>query len=125
MFRQAMLVAFVATTDAKRARQFYAEVLGLTVVSDDPYAIVCEANGTPLRIQKVGAFQPQVFTVLGWEVPDIDATVDALVSRGVTFERYEGMGQDKKGIWKAPSGARVAWFKDPDGNTLSLTEKGG
>jgi catechol 2,3-dioxygenase-like lactoylglutathione lyase family enzyme len=118
------LVAFVATTDANRARQFYGEVLGLTVVSDDPYAIVCEANGTQLRIQKVEALRTQGFTVLGWEVVDIDRTVDALVGRGVTFERYEGMGQDKKGVWKAPSGARVAWFKDPDGNTLSLTQAG-
>jgi catechol 2,3-dioxygenase-like lactoylglutathione lyase family enzyme len=116
------LVAFVATTDGERARLFYGDLLGLKVVSDDPYAVVCEVNGAPLRIQKVNSFRPQGFTVLGWEVADIDATVDALSARGVEFQRYEGMSQDARGIWSASSGARVAWFKDPDGNTLSVTE---
>jgi predicted enzyme related to lactoylglutathione lyase len=116
------LVAFVATTDGNRARQFYGELLGLKVMSDDPYALVCDAGGTLLRIQKVGALQAQGFTVLGWEVADIKATVDGLGKRGVKFERYDGMAQDEWGIWNAPSGARVAWFKDPDGNTLSLTQ---
>jgi predicted enzyme related to lactoylglutathione lyase len=116
------LVAFVATADGNRARQFYGEVLGLEVMSDDPYAVVCDAGGTLLRIQKVGSLHAQGFTVLGWEVADIHAAVDGLAKRGVTFELYAGMGQDERGIWKAPSGARVAWFKDPDGNTLSLTQ---
>lgn len=116
------LVAFVATTDGERARLFYGDVLGLKVVSDDPYAVVCEVNGAPLRIQKVDSFRPQGFTVLGWEVADIDATVDALAARGVEFQRYDGMNQDARAVWSAPSGARVAWFKDPDGNTLSVTE---
>jgi predicted enzyme related to lactoylglutathione lyase len=116
------LVAFVATTDGSRARRFYGEVLGLKIVSDDPYAIVCEVKGGSLRIQKVDALRPQGFTVLGWEVDDIEATVDTLARRGVRFERFEGMDQDDRGIWNAPSGACVAWFKDPDGNTLSVTE---
>jgi catechol 2,3-dioxygenase-like lactoylglutathione lyase family enzyme len=116
------LVAFAATTDAKRARHFYGEVLGLRVVSDDAYALVCDANGAPLRIQKVASFRAQGFTVLGWEVQDIDATVDGLVERGVAFERFEGMDQDERAIWSAPSGARVAWFKDPDGNVLSVSQ---
>lgn len=116
------LTAFLATTDGKRARQFYGEILSFTIVSDDPYALVCETSRTSLRIQKVGAFRPQPFTALGWEVPDIAAAIDGLAKRGVAFERYEGMDQDERGIWKAPSGARVAWFKDPDGNVLSLTQ---
>ena len=116
------LVAFVATCDGARARRFYGETLGLEIVSDDPYAVVCDAHGTSLRIQKVLSLQPQGFTVLGWQVPDIAATVDALAKRGVKFERFEGMDQDAHGIWSSPSGARVAWFKDPDGNTLSLTQ---
>ena len=80
------------------------------------------AHGTSLRIQKVEAFQPRPFTALGWTVPDIGATVDDLSKRGVQFERYGGMDQDTRGIWNAPGGAKVAWFKDPDGNILSLTE---
>ena len=116
------VLAFVATTDGSRARQFYGEVLGLKVISDDPYAVVCDAGGTTLRIQKVESFRPQAFTALGWNVADIEDTVDRLAARSVQFERFQGMEQDARGIWKAPSGARVAWFKDPDGNVLSLTQ---
>jgi predicted enzyme related to lactoylglutathione lyase len=122
MLEKRTLMAFVATTDGARARKFYAEVLGLKVVSDDPFALVCDANGAPLRIQKVESLRPQPWTVLGWEVDDVETTVDGLAKRGVKFERFEGMQQDLRGIWNAPSGARVAWFKDPDGNVLSLTE---
>jgi catechol 2,3-dioxygenase-like lactoylglutathione lyase family enzyme len=122
MLDEKRLVAFVATTDGKRAQQFYGATLGLKIVRDDPYVLVVEANGAPLRILKVGSLQPQGFTVLGWEVANIEATVDGLSARGVTFERYEGMDQDERAIWRAPSGARVAWFKDPDGNVLSLTQ---
>lgn len=116
------LVAFVATTKAARARTFYEQTLGLRLVSDDPFAIVFDAAGTTLRIQKVDAFAPHPFTALGWQVPDIDATVDELAKRAVRFERYPGMDQDQRGVWQAPGGARIAWFKDPDGNTLSLTQ---
>jgi catechol 2,3-dioxygenase-like lactoylglutathione lyase family enzyme len=122
MLGQNQVVVFVATTDGKRARQFYGETLGLGIVHDDAFALVCDAHGTPLRIQKVASFRPQGFTALGWEVGDILAAVDHLIERGVAFERFEGMDQDERGIWSAPSGARVAWFKDPDGNVLSLTE---
>jgi len=122
MLGKTRLVAFVATTDGARARQFYGERLGLKIVSDDAFALVCEANGGPLRIQKVGSLLPQGFTVLGWEVLNIEATVDGLVARGVQFDRFEGMDQDERAIWRAPSGARVAWFKDPDGNMLSVTQ---
>jgi predicted enzyme related to lactoylglutathione lyase len=122
MLGENSFVAFVATTDGNRARQFYGEVLGLKVISDDSYAVVCDAGGTTLRIQKVESFRPQGFTALGWDVADIEATVDRLAARSVQFERFQGMEQDARGIWKAPSGARVAWFKDPDGTVLSLTQ---
>ena len=116
------LMACLATCDAQRSRQFFEGTLGLTFVSDDPFALVFEANGTSVRIQKVGSFAPQPFTVLGWRVPDLASVVDGLAGRGVQFERFEGMGQDARGIWTSPGGALVAWFKDPDGNTLSLTQ---
>jgi len=116
------LVAFVSTSDADRARTFYSSVLGLRLVSDDDFALVFEANGTTLRITKVEFLSPAPFTVLGWEVADIAKTAACLRGRGVAFERYTGMCQDDHGIWLAPSGARVAWFKDPDGNLLSITE---
>jgi catechol 2,3-dioxygenase-like lactoylglutathione lyase family enzyme len=116
------LVAFVATKDGARARHFYGETLGLKILSDDPYALVVDAQGTSLRIQKVGTLRPQSFTVLGWQVSDITAIIDRLAKHGVKFQRFDGMEQDERGVWTSPSGARVAWFRDPDGNTLSLTE---
>jgi catechol 2,3-dioxygenase-like lactoylglutathione lyase family enzyme len=116
------LIAFLATADGVAARKFYENTLGLKVISDDDFALAVDVNGTMLRIQKVGSFKPQGFTALGWAVPDITAAAVALEKRGVKFERFDGMKQDEHGIWAAPSGARVAWFKDPDGNTLSLTQ---
>jgi catechol 2,3-dioxygenase-like lactoylglutathione lyase family enzyme len=118
------LVAFVATAQPDQARAFYRDVLGLTLVSDDPFALVFDANGTTLRVAKVDALAPQPFTVLGWVVPEIAATIRQLLERGVSFERYDAMGmaQDDLGIWTAPGGAQIAWFKDPDGNTLSFTQ---
>jgi catechol 2,3-dioxygenase-like lactoylglutathione lyase family enzyme len=116
------LMAFLATRDVARARAFYADTLGLRVVSDDGFALALDAGGTMLRIQKVDDFTPHPFTALGWEVPDIQATVESLAVAGVAFQRYPGMEQDARGIWRSPSGARIAWFKDPDGNTLSLSQ---
>jgi len=116
------LVAFGATTDASRAARFYGESLGLRVRSDDAFALVLEANGVELRLQKVAAFAPQPFTVLGWQVRDLSTTLEALQGRGVRVERFPGMSQDALGAWDAPSGARVAWFKDPDGNVLSVAQ---
>lgn len=101
---------------------FYEGTLGPQVVSDDEYALALDAHGTQIRVQKVERFTPHPFTALGWEVPSIDDVVEALRTRGVTFEIFLGMHQDARGVWQAPSGARVAWFKDPDGNTLSLTQ---
>ncbi len=116
------LISFAATSNPTKARQFYEETLGLTFVSGDQFALVFEANGTMLRIQKVDQVNPQGHTVLGWKVADIKKEVDTLSKRGVRFARYEGMNQDENGIWTAPSRAKIAWFTDPDGNILSLTE---
>jgi catechol 2,3-dioxygenase-like lactoylglutathione lyase family enzyme len=116
------LMAFLATLDGVRARAFYEATLGLRVLSDDDFALALDAGGTMLRIQKVASFTPHPFTALGWQVPDVTAAVVQLGAKGIAFQRYPGLGQDDLGIWRAPSGARVAWFKDPDGNTLSLTE---
>jgi len=116
------IVAFVATSQPHRASQFYRDVLGLRMVADEPAALVFDANGTMLRIAKVPELAPARHTVLGWSVADVAAAVTELGARGVAFERYEGFGQNDLGIWTSPGGGRVAWFKDPDGNTLSLTQ---
>jgi uncharacterized glyoxalase superfamily protein PhnB len=101
---------------------FYRDILGLELVADDEWALMFQASGTLLRIQKVKEFVPVPFTALGWHVPDIEEAVRLLGARGVVFERYGFLAQDDSGIWAAPSGAKVAWLKDPDGNLLSLTE---
>ena len=118
------LVAFAPTTDPAKARAFYEGVLGLRLVADEkPFALVFDANGTMLRVTTVHELHPHPFTVLGWHVANIEATVDRLAAAGVEFNRYKGMNDaDPRGIWNSPSGARVAWFKDPDGNVLSVTE---
>jgi catechol 2,3-dioxygenase-like lactoylglutathione lyase family enzyme len=121
---QQRLIAFVATRDARRAKQFYRDTLGLTLVSDEtPFALVFDAHGTMLRVTPVKELVPAGFTVLGWRVQDIFAAAKALEKAGVQFERYEGLQQDDLGIWTAPGGAaKVAWFKDPDGNTLGISQ---
>lgn len=121
---QQKVMAFVATRDGAQARRFYEATLGLRVISDDDYALALEvdASGTMLRVQKVDSFQPHPFTSLGWQVADIEGTAKQLGERGVVFERFEGLEQDRQGIWTSPSGARVAWFKDPDGNVVSITQ---
>lgn len=116
------LMAFSQTTQPEKAKAFYSEVLGLKFKEDSPFAIVFQAGHTTVRIQKVDAFSPFPFTSLGWKVPDIKSTVQQLSKKGVTFQRFEGLKQDELGIWLAPSGAKVCWFKDPDGNILSLTQ---
>ena len=116
------IVAFVATTNPARAKAFYSKTLGLRLVSEDSFALVFDAGGTMLRVATVPALQPAGYTVLGWLVPDIERAVRDLQDKSVAFSRFDGMGQDELGIWTAPSGARVAWFADADGNTLSLTE---
>jgi len=97
-------------------------VLGLTLVADEPWALVFDAHGAMLRIQKTPELVPAKHTVLGWRVPDIEETMIGLAAKGVRFERYSFLPQDELGVWTTPDGTRVAWFKDPDGNTLSLTQ---
>jgi catechol 2,3-dioxygenase-like lactoylglutathione lyase family enzyme len=116
------LVAFVATRDPGRAREFYRDTLGLRLVSEDEFALVFDAAGTMLRVTRVQELVAAKYTVLGWQVRDIIWTVTRLQKAHVTLERYPGMQQDALGIWNSPSGAKVGWFKDPDGNTLSLTQ---
>jgi catechol 2,3-dioxygenase-like lactoylglutathione lyase family enzyme len=116
------LVAFLATTDAARARAFYEGVLGLRLMSDDPFAVVYSVQGVELRLQKVPQLTPQPHTALGWSIAGIDKVIADIAARGGKFERFPPMEQDAAGIWNSPSGARIAWLKDPDGNLLSLTE---
>jgi catechol 2,3-dioxygenase-like lactoylglutathione lyase family enzyme len=122
MLNMQNVVAFIATRDGERARDFYEKTLGLKVVSNDDYALVLDAHGTMIRVQKIELFTPHPFTALGWQVANIEDTIQALQKRGVAFERFSGMQQDERGVWRSPSGARIAWFTDPDGNTLSLTQ---
>ena len=117
MLESSHIVAFAAATDLNRARVFYEQVLGLPVAEHDDFACVLDANGTMLpEVCRAG------YTVLGWRVTDIAAAVRGLAARGVVFLRYDGMDQDGDGVWTAPGGDKVAWFADPDGNILSLTQ---
>jgi catechol 2,3-dioxygenase-like lactoylglutathione lyase family enzyme len=122
MLGTANIMAFVPTTDFDKARAFYEGVLGLRFVNNDGFAMVMDANGIMIRIAKTPDFKPLPFTILGWQVSEIESMVAAMQSRGVQFERYGFLPQDEAGIWTAPSGDRVAWFKDPDGNTLSVSQ---
>jgi catechol 2,3-dioxygenase-like lactoylglutathione lyase family enzyme len=122
MLGSAKIVAFAPTRDAKKARTFYKDVLGLKLVSEDKFALEFDANGTMLRVTSVPPYTPQQFTILGWNVADIAKTVAKLSAKGVKFQQYGMPGQDERGIWSSPSGAKVAWFKDPDGNVLSVTQ---
>ena len=122
MLESSHIVAFAATTDLHRARAFYEQVLGLPVAEHNDFACVLDANGTMLRITAVPEVCQAGYTVLGWRVADIAASVRGLAARGVVFLRYDGMDQDGDGVWTAPGGGKVAWFADPDGNILSLTQ---
>lgn len=116
------LVAFAATQRPEAALSFYRDVLGLRLIEDIPFALVFDANGTMLRIAKVERVIPTGNTVLGWSVPDLDRAIASLNARSVAFEWYAGLNDPETGVWTTPSGDRVVWFKDPDGNLLSLTE---
>jgi catechol 2,3-dioxygenase-like lactoylglutathione lyase family enzyme len=117
------IIGFISIVDVPRARDFYRDTLGLRLVMEEPpFALVFEANGIMLRLGMAKELPPAHGTVLGWQVPEITATVKKLSQAGVRFERFPGMDQDDLGIWTSPTGAKVAWFKDPDGNILSLSE---
>lgn len=116
------VVAFVAVADLDRAQRFYGDVLGLDLRDERPFALSATLGGTHLRITLVDELHAAPYTVLGFDVADIASAVRNLTERGVTFTRYDGMAQDELGIWTSPSGAQVAWFLDPDGNNLSVTQ---
>jgi catechol 2,3-dioxygenase-like lactoylglutathione lyase family enzyme len=119
------VIAFVPTRNPAKAREFFEATLGLRFISDDQFALVFDANGVMVRVVDVSGvadYKPAPFTILGWSVNNVGKTVKGLQKKGVKFERYPGMEQDQLGVWSSPSGAKVAWFKDPDGNVLSLTE---
>lgn len=117
------MVAFVNIRDPQRAKPFYRDTLGLTLIGEElPFALVFDANGTMLRLAINPHAEPIAGTVLGWQVRRIEESVRQLASAGVTFERWEFMQQDEQGIWTSPNGAKVAWFKDPDGNLLSVSQ---
>ncbi len=122
MLNSNSLIAFVATTDIVVARDFYENVLGLSLTYESPEACVFDVNGTMLRLTPVREKEDTSYTVLGWDVDDITATIEGLVERGVVFERYDELDQDDLGIWTTPHGDGVAWFRDPDCNVLSLTQ---
>jgi len=123
---QASPVSFVLTADRARAKPFYAGALGLAILAEDPFAVTFGlAGGASMRLTDLPGHEALGHTVLGWSVPDIRAAVAELKAKGITFKLYEGFGQDADGIWPAPGGgAQVAWFTDPDGNVLSLTQFG-
>ena len=123
MIADAELIAFVPSTDLARSRAFYEGVLGLPLAEESAFAVAFDARGTQLRVTAVSQRVAAPYTVVGWGVPDIAGAIAALTARGVAFARYEGMDQDADGVWQAPSGARIAWFRDPDGNVLSLTQR--
>ena len=117
------LKAFAPTTKPNEAKSFYRDTLGLKLLSEDDYALEFDANGTSLRVTIVPKLTPHPFTILGWNVDDIVSVIKQLNKQNVVFERFDFLKQDKLGIWTSPNGSKVAWFKDPDGNILSLTEQ--
>jgi predicted enzyme related to lactoylglutathione lyase len=125
MLNSAAIIAFIPTTKPVEARRFYESTLGLEFVDEDAFALVFNANGVTVRVTNVSSeknFTPAQFTILGWSVDSIDDAVRDLTDKGVVFEQYRALEQDPLGIWESPSGERIAWFKDPEGNILSITE---
>jgi catechol 2,3-dioxygenase-like lactoylglutathione lyase family enzyme len=125
MLAKEKLEAFLATTDAGRARAFFEGVLGLTFVEDNEHLVMFETDSARLNLQKTEVVKPPFGTAVGWQVKDLRGTIRGLMDRGVTFERYENMAQDDLAIWSPAPGTGVAWFKDPDGNLLSLSQARG
>jgi len=122
MLESAHAVAFVPSENLERSEQFFTGVLGLMPVSRSPFALVFECGGATLRVTKVDGLRPQPFTVFGWLVSDIESTVNVFRDSGALFVRYDGFDQDDHDVWTTPNGDKVAWFHDPDGNVLSLTQ---
>ena len=124
ILRLSPITTFVATTNPALARAFYSDVLGFTLIRDEPTALVFSLYGAMLRVSKVESLTPQPFAVLGWTVDDLVTEIVPLAQRGVTFERYPSLTHDDDGVARFPNGDRVVWFKDPDGNVLSVTQLG-
>ncbi|MCM0001166.1 MAG: VOC family protein [Erythrobacter sp.] len=125
MLAAAKPVCFVLAADLPEARAFYTDTLGLTETGEDPFAVSYDLAGTTMRLTRIEGHQPGPHTVLGWQVADIAAAISALSAKGVAFAIYEGFGQDALGVWTDPgSDTRIAWFHDPEGNNLSLTQAG-
>ncbi|HEY1423202.1 MAG TPA: VOC family protein [Candidatus Acidoferrum sp.] len=122
MLSAGKMVGFVLTKDYERAREFYVEKLGCAFVSHDQFALVVRAGENMIRIVRMPDFVPLQSTVLGWEVGDVEAIADWLTGRGVAFEKYPFVQDKERGIWTTPGGDKVAWFKDPDGNVLSVSQ---
>jgi catechol 2,3-dioxygenase-like lactoylglutathione lyase family enzyme len=122
MLSASKIIGFVPTKDSQKARGFYEGKLGFQFVSDDPFALVVKAGETMIRVVKAQDFTPTPYTVMGWEVSDIEAVVGWLQARGVAMEKYPFVEDRDRGIWTAPTGDKVAWFKDPDGNVLSVSQ---
>jgi len=116
------LKAFLPTVNPGKSKEFYQNIMGLTLVSEDDYGLEFDSNGTPLRVTVVESFTPHPFTVLGWGVDSLESSILQLTKKGVLFEKYDFLKQDLLGVWTSPGGTKVAWFKDPDGNLLSLTQ---
>ncbi len=122
MLNNEKIMSFVGVSDADKARVFYRDTLGLSLVSEDGFALAFGVGGVILRVTLVNEVRPQPYTVLGWQVKDATTTARALAKAGVPLERYAHVPQDDDGIWTAPGGAKIAWFKDPDGNILSIAQ---
>jgi catechol 2,3-dioxygenase-like lactoylglutathione lyase family enzyme len=122
MLAESKMIGFVPTKDSAKARDFYEGKLGFQFVNDDPFALVMRAGQTMIRISKAKDFTPVPYTVLGWEVQNVEAMVAWLTGRGVVFEKYPFVQDQQLGIWTAPTGDKVAWLKDPDGNVLSVSQ---
>jgi len=116
------MIGFLLTKDYEKARAFYEGTLGFEFVSLDQFALVMQAGKSMIRIVKVPTFMAPPSTVLGWQVDNIEAIVDWLAKRGVVFDKYPFVQDKERGIWTAPGGSKIAWFKDPDGNVLSVSE---
>ena len=122
MFCKKPVSIFLATTKAEDCLEFYTKTMGLPLTDNGPYALVFDLNGAELRISKVPNFTPHPFTVLDWQVDDLAASMAHLRDKGVTFEIFDGFGQDDDGVWTVPGGqTKIVWFKDPDANLLSIS----
>lgn len=122
MLGSANVNVLIGTTRPEASKAFYQDTLGLKFIADDTFALVFDANGTPIRVSRVPAVMPSTYAVLGFHVADMAATVAGLTAKGVKFERFGFLQQDAQGVWTAPDGAKVAWFRDPDMNMLSLVQ---